>query len=183
MGKEPFIDPGEEYDGWAELTMVDPAILREHWPQIECDHERKMDRPICSCSLVNLGWYPCVGEAVEAWIKHVVQLSSTPVSETTTIIPAGRRRVVCAAVRSSDGYLVLGIRHYSQDMHQQIAEREDGHKFAHRHDEDQGFVDQHGIFMSREEAYKIAEAAGQILRPEACGEGLNGPKLYSEGIY
>lgn len=103
-------------------------------------------------------------------------------SETRTI-PPGRRRVVCAAVRSADGFLVLGIRHYSQDMHQQIAQREDGHKFAHRHDEDQGFVDQHGVFMSREEAYRVAEAAGQIVRPEACGEGLHGPKLYSEGLY
>jgi hypothetical protein len=25
--------------------------------------------------------------------------------------------------------------------------------------------------------------AGQITRPHACGNGLDGPKLYSEGLY
>lgn len=94
-----------------------------------------------------------------------------------------QRRVVCAAIRAADGDLLLGVRHYSADMHKQIDQRYDGPKFSHRHDEDQGFVDQDGVFMSREEAYLIAKEAGQILRPEACGEGLKGPKLYSEGLY
>jgi hypothetical protein len=93
------------------------------------------------------------------------------------------RRVICAAIRAADGSLLLGLRHYSMDMHAQIEARGDGAKFARRHDEDQGFVDQYGVFMSREESYEIAEAAGQIVYPEACGNGLNGPKLYSEGLY
>jgi hypothetical protein len=37
--------------------------------------------------------------------------------------------------------------------------------------------------MHRKEAYVVAELAGQITRPEACGYGLDGPKLYCEGIY
>ena len=94
-----------------------------------------------------------------------------------------QRRIVCAAIRATDGEVLLGIRHYSADMHRQIEARRDGAKFTHRHDEDQGFVDQHGVYLSREEAYPVALAAGQITRPEACGEGLNGPKLYSEGLY
>jgi hypothetical protein len=94
-----------------------------------------------------------------------------------------QRRVVCAAIRAADGSLLLGIRHYSRDMYKQIAARHDGFKFKHRRDEDQGFVDQRGVWMSREEAYQVAEAAGQIVRPEACGQGLDGPKLYSEGLY
>lgn len=93
------------------------------------------------------------------------------------------RRVVCAAIRAADGRLLLGIRHYSADMHAQIWHRRDSDRFVHRHDEDQGFVDQHGVYMSREEAYKVAEAAGQILYPEKCGDGLDGRKLYSEGLY
>lgn len=94
------------------------------------------------------------------------------------------RRVVCAAIRAADGSVLLGIRHYSQDMHDQISLRLDGSKFKNRHDEDQGFVDRYGVFMSREEAYQVAEAAGQIVYPEACGEGPNGTrKLYSEGLY
>lgn len=93
------------------------------------------------------------------------------------------RRVVCAAIRAADGELLLGVRHYSGDMHRQIYWRRDGEKFTHRHDPDQGFVDQHGVYMTREEAYGVALAAGQLWRPEACGEGLDGPKLYSEGLY
>ena len=93
------------------------------------------------------------------------------------------RRVVCAAVRAADGSLLLGIRHYSADMHEQIKQRSDGYKFKHRHDEDQGFVDQHGVFLSRFEAYNVANIARQIADHGACGEGLDGPKLYSEGLY
>lgn len=94
-----------------------------------------------------------------------------------------QRRVVCAAIRAADGDVLLGIRHYSMDMHRQIEARSDGKKFAHRHDENQGFIDQRGVYMSREEAFQVAEAAGQIYDREACGTGLNGPKLYSEGLY
>ncbi len=93
------------------------------------------------------------------------------------------RRVVCAALRAADGDVLLGIRHYSPDMHRQIDARHDGAKFKHCRDENQGFVDKMGVFMSREEAYKVAEAAGQLRYPEACGKGLNGMKLYSEGLY
>lgn len=92
-------------------------------------------------------------------------------------------RVVCAAIRAADGSLLLGIRHYSPDMHAQIAARHDGEKFKRRHDEDQGFVDQFGNYMTREQAYRLAHANGQLWRPEACGNGLDGPKLYSEGLY
>lgn len=94
------------------------------------------------------------------------------------------RRVVCAAIRAADGELLLGIRHYSPDMHRQIEQRRDGHKFTHRMDEDQGFVDQFGKWLSREEAYVLAEVNGQIYRPDANGMGLDGRhKLYSEGLY
>lgn len=93
------------------------------------------------------------------------------------------RRVVCAAIRAADGTVLLGIRHYSGDMHEQIRQRTDGEKFKHRHDEDQGFVDQHGEFMDRYEAYLVASLAGQIVNRDACGRGIAGPKLYSEGLY
>ena len=94
-----------------------------------------------------------------------------------------KRRVVCAAIRSDDGDVLIGIRHYSRDMHAQIEARHDGAKFKHRHDDDQGFVDQHGVYMTREEAYKVAESAQQLFDISACGKGLDGPKLYSEGLY
>lgn len=93
------------------------------------------------------------------------------------------RRVVCAAIRAADGEVLPGIRHYSRDMHRQIEQRRDGEKFVRRHDPDQGFVDQFGAYMTREEAYLVAQAAGQIVRPDLCSTGLDGPKLYSEGLY
>lgn len=101
----------------------------------------------------------------------------------STTASGAQRRIVCAAIRSADGGVLIGVRHYSRDMHQQIHLRTDGSKFLHRHDEDQGFIDQHGVFLSREDAYSVALAAAQIIHPEACGEGLDGPKLYSEGLY
>lgn len=94
-----------------------------------------------------------------------------------------RRRVVCAALRAQNGRLLLGIRHYSRDMHEQISHRADGHLFKHIHDPDQGFVDQFGVYMTREEAYGIALESGQLWRPEACGSSIDGHKLYSEGLY
>lgn len=94
------------------------------------------------------------------------------------------RRVVCAAIRAADGDVLLGIRHYSADMHRQIEQRTDGEKFKHRLDEDQGFVDQNGVFMGRAEAFNVALAAGQQIDMKACSMGLDNEwKLYSEGLY
>lgn len=89
------------------------------------------------------------------------------------------RRVVCAAIRAEDGCVLVGIRHYSADMHAQLAARTDGPKFHHRSGADQGFVDQHGVYMTRTEAYAVAVQAGQITNPDACGPDT----LYSEGLY
>lgn len=100
-----------------------------------------------------------------------------------TQLPRTTRRVVCAAIRAADGDLLLGIRHYSRDMQVQIEARSDGAKFCRRHDHDQGFVDQWGQFMSRAEAYQVAESTGQIAFPEARINGLDGPKLCSECLY
>lgn len=104
-------------------------------------------------------------------------------SPTERVKAAIVRRVVCAAIRATDGSVLLGIRHYSKDMHDQIDARRDGARFRHRLDPDQGFVDQHGVFMDRIEAYQVAAAANQIVRREECGYGIDGNKLYSEGLY
>lgn len=89
------------------------------------------------------------------------------------------RRVVCAAIRAADGSLLLGIRHYSPDMHEQLSKRVDRENFLHRNGSDQGFVDQHGVYMTRREAFDVAMKANQIIRPEACLRD----ELYSEGLY
>jgi hypothetical protein len=98
-----------------------------------------------------------------------------------------KRRVVCAAIRASDGELLLGIRHYSPDMHKQIEMRADGDKFKNKRDEDQGFVDQWGKWMSRREAYKVARSTDRLTFPEACAVRIDDDGrydvLYSEGLY
>lgn len=93
------------------------------------------------------------------------------------------RRVVCAAIRADDGDLVLGPRHYDSRMWAQINARPDGEKFHHRGRGDQGFVDARGVYMDRHEAYEVAEAANQIVRPSACVSLDGRMQLFSEGLY
>jgi hypothetical protein len=90
------------------------------------------------------------------------------------------RKVVCAAIRADDGDILVGIRHYSTDMHKQIDARHDGDKFKHRHDQDQGFVDQWGVYMTRKEAMVVARDAEQQINFKRNIDKL---LLYSEGLY
>jgi hypothetical protein len=90
------------------------------------------------------------------------------------------RRVVCAAIRAENGDVIVGIRHYSTDMHYQIRNRPDGRRFENRHDDDQGFVNTWGEYLTREEAYVVAKHNGQIFRETSfTGQG----KLDSEALY
>ena len=94
------------------------------------------------------------------------------------------RKVVCAALKAKDGDVLLGIRHYSKDMVEQISNRKDGEKFHNLYGENQGFVDQYGNYLTREEAYIIAKNAGQLKEHERCKSVVNGkPKLFSEMLY
>jgi hypothetical protein len=45
--------------------------------------------------------------------------------------------------------------------------------------EEQGFIDQFGVFMTREEAYVVAKAAGQIKYRCGGDDGV----LFSENLY
>lgn len=47
---------------------------------------------------------------------------------------------------------------------------------------EQGFVDHHGIYLDRQEAWKVAEAAGQIVR-RVGGDTVKGGTPYSENLY
>lgn len=88
-----------------------------------------------------------------------------------------QRRIAQAACNYG-GYIVTGTRHYCPLMHLQIDSvgKERLVALAGGYDNViQGFTDQYGVFLTREEAYPIAVAAGQIIRPEA---GSN--ELFSE---
>lgn len=83
-------------------------------------------------------------------------------------------RIVCAANRYGN-ILIVAPRHFDPLMHEQI-DRLDI-KISSSHWE-QGFIDQHRRFYTREEAWKIAEFNGQIIR------SVSSPgKLYSENLY
>ena len=86
------------------------------------------------------------------------------------------RLIVCAALRDPQGRIVCGPRHFDQVMMEQINERPD--KDAWRASE-QGFIDQRGAFLTREEAMVIAASERQIRR-EVGGNGID---LYSENLY
>lgn len=86
-----------------------------------------------------------------------------------------QQRVVCAAIQNDAGYIVCGPRHYDHIMREQIINGLQD--FSARNE--QGFVDQFGKFLTREEAYKVAVAAGQIVRRCGGDEGT----LYSENLY
>lgn len=85
------------------------------------------------------------------------------------------RRVVCAALRNSRGEIICGPRHFDATMHQQIR----NHASTDWKGAEQGFVDQRGEWLTREEALHVALANGQILR--RCGGDDH--QLFSENLY
>jgi len=87
------------------------------------------------------------------------------------------RRVVCAANRlKENGLIVCAPRH--GDIIMRTAMKALGY---HKLDGDweQGFVDQWGTWMSREEALEVAWDAGQRI----CRCGGDDIRLYSENLY
>ena len=84
------------------------------------------------------------------------------------------RRVVCAAIRV-DGLVICGVRHFDALMHAQTRSGHGGHA-------DEGFVDNHGDFLTRGQAWAVARSAGQILR-RVGGDTADGGCLYSENLY
>lgn len=74
---------------WDEELVIAPArqevkhlqaterlahILKDHYlTGIQCDSVKKLDWPTCQCSMVDLGWHPSIGQAVDAWVEHVLE--------------------------------------------------------------------------------------------------------------
>ena len=88
------------------------------------------------------------------------------------------RRVVCAANRYPNGVIITGARHWDKIMHQTVRlMRLEGEAFDGK--EEQGFIDTHGEFLTREQAWIVAFHAKQIIR--RCGG--DGKKLFSENLY
>lgn len=71
------------------------------------------------------------------------------------------QRIVCAANLAPDGTITLQVRHCAKP------------------DERQGFIDNKGRWLSREDAFIVANNAGQIIQRVGGDDG----KLFSENIY
>lgn len=91
-------------------------------------------------------------------------------------------RVVCAANRMPDGTMFVGARHWDTLMHAQADRYIELHGLEEHSvgEAEQGFMDQWGRFLTRREAWDIAEQNGQILYK---GPGYSGPDLFSENLY
>lgn len=88
------------------------------------------------------------------------------------------RRIVCAAIQC-DGTIFAGARHWDSVMRSQLSGRESA---LDKRFEQQGFIDNQGSFLSRTDAWRVANAAGQIIR-RVGGDTANDGTLYSENLY
>ena len=87
--------------------------------------------------------------------------------------------VVCAAIRRKDtGEIIVSARHYDPIM-RAIINRDSAERYNLWFTAEQGFIDNHGKFLTREEARVIATAQGQIRR--RCGGDEF--RLFSENLY
>lgn len=101
----------------------------------------------------------------------------------STVLIEGRF-VVCAANRYGD-LIVAGARHFDMVMHSQLRYiREDRLlDFEILGRAEQGFIDQYGVFMDREEAYDVAEKAGQLNVRRLKSGNVGVRELFSEDLY
>lgn len=90
------------------------------------------------------------------------------------------RRVVCAANRHMEtGVIVCGARHFDDLMRQAIRAMNDGDWDTSWNCAEEGFVDNFGNFLTRNEAMVMARKNGQIL----YDAGWSKTDLYSENLY
>lgn len=99
------------------------------------------------------------------------------------------RVVVCAAIRNKQGKVVCGARHYDSVMRQifirkpnwfeRVILRKTFVKDKAWYSCEQGFIDQFGVYMDRQEAYQVAMDAGQVKYGPEHSKGT----LYSEDLY
>jgi len=86
--------------------------------------------------------------------------------------------VVCAACKK-DSVIVAGARHFDNVMWSQFKKMNEPTPYGV--DWEQGFINQFGDFLTREEAMIIAQRAGQKIDYRGCGGSVS--TLYSEGLY
>lgn len=92
--------------------------------------------------------------------------------------------IVCAANRHRDsGLIIAGARHWDPVMRGMVNRLSSSSGLKPDWGAyDQGFIDQHGKWYTRTEAWVVAQANGQVKR-RVGGDTADGGTLYSESIY
>lgn len=93
---------------------------------------------------------------------------------------AWQRRVVAAANRYGD-VIVVADRHHSAFMNSQLKMLKEAGLITTTHTRDQGFIDNQGNFLTREEACIVAREAGQINQVRLKNNPFR--ELFSEDLY
>ena len=119
-----------------------------------------------------------------------VESTSEPVGTPPVVLRRFVRLIVCAAVRNKDtGTIVCGARHgdcLNAEMRYRLDDRPSGEVW------ECGFIDQDREFLNRVEAWKVADAAGQIRRPTGLERNYDSHRkpnigdegmLFSENLY
>ena len=93
-------------------------------------------------------------------------------------------RIVCAANRLGS-IIILGLRHWDGIMRESIENADKCWTLPQDTQWEQGFIDNLGCFLTREDAWIVAVDAGQIIK--RVGGDFNVDtgvgKLYSENLY
>ena len=89
------------------------------------------------------------------------------------------RRIVSAACVWQGKYTIVGVRHMDDWMVGLLLPLMEQGIITDSHDMGEGFVDNRGHFLTREEAWDVAVEANQILRRCGGDEG----RLYSENLH
>lgn len=93
---------------------------------------------------------------------------------------AWQRRVVAAANRYGD-VVVVADRHHSAFMNRQLKMLKEAGVITTVHTREQGFIDNQGEFLTREEACVVAREAGQINQVRLKTTPFR--ELFSEDLY
>lgn len=92
------------------------------------------------------------------------------------------QRIVCAAVQFNccgKRLVAVGAHHYDKVMTACLEAMANEIE-----SETQGFIDNSGNFLTREEAWTVAVKARQVIRRiDGDGDTINGGKLFSENLY
>ncbi|WPJ72113.1 hypothetical protein DEEACLCL_00096 [Salmonella phage CRW-SP2] len=124
--------------------------------------------------LTTTGSKKLFSELTEGDINGVALFADTP-QDTAGL------RIVAAANRYPNDVIVVSARHHDKLMNQQLRALKASGIIESTHTQEQGFIDNQGMYHTREEALEIARRAGQlnVIREKTFPETM----LFSEDLY